>query len=165
LKGESVLVLNESIREVPLLTRRAIEALIAKPLLDAFSQEFGRNVVRTLAAEVIAQIARESGEQLAQVMGSRSLEAFSTLLDTWSEGGALEIEVLERTERSLSFNVTRCRYAELYEHLGMRGLGVILSCNRDFELVRGFNPAIELTRTQTIMEGAPLCDFRFVKTG
>ena len=25
----------------------------------------------------------------------------------------------------------------------------------------GFNPAIELTRTQTIMEGAPFCDFRF----
>jgi hypothetical protein len=32
---------------------------------------------------------------------------------------------------------------------------------RDFALVEGFNPKINLTRTQTIMEGADYCDFRF----
>lgn len=36
-----------------------------------------------------------------------------------------------------------------------------LSCNRDFSLVEGFNPAVKLTRTQTVMEGASYCDFRF----
>ena len=40
-------------------------------------------------------------------------------------------------------------------------LGASLSCQRDFSLVEGFNPAIRLTRTQTLMEGAPFCDFRF----
>lgn len=35
------------------------------------------------------------------------------------------------------------------------------SCNRDFSLVEGFNPAVKLTRTQTVMEGASYCDFRF----
>jgi hypothetical protein len=28
--------------------------------------------------------------------------------------------------------------------------------------VEGFNRAVKLTRTQTVMEGAPHCDFRFV---
>ncbi len=36
---------------------------------------------------------------------------------------------------------------------------------RDYTLAQGFNPAIELTRTQTIMEGAPFCDFRFRLSG
>jgi hypothetical protein len=40
-------------------------------------------------------------------------------------------------------------------------VGALLSCNRDFSLVEGFNPAVKLTRTQTVMEGASHCDFRF----
>jgi N-methylhydantoinase A len=32
---------------------------------------------------------------------------------------------------------------------------------RDFALIEGFNPDIQLTRTQTLMEGAPFCDFQF----
>jgi hypothetical protein len=71
------------------------------------------------------------------------------------------MEVLEQSENSFSFNVTRCRYAELYQALGIAELGAILSCNRDFSLIEGFNPDIHLTRTQTIMEGAAFCDFRY----
>ena len=37
----------------------------------------------------------------------------------------------------------------------------MLSCNRDFALIEGFNPTVKLERTQTIMEGATHCDFRY----
>ncbi|MBW2409434.1 MAG: L-2-amino-thiazoline-4-carboxylic acid hydrolase [Deltaproteobacteria bacterium] len=40
-------------------------------------------------------------------------------------------------------------------------LGTILSCSRDFALIKGFNPKINLKRTQTIMEGASYCDFSY----
>jgi hypothetical protein len=40
-------------------------------------------------------------------------------------------------------------------------MGALLSCNRDASLVEGFNPDVQLTRTQTIMGGATHCDFRF----
>ncbi len=33
--------------------------------------------------------------------------------------------------------------------------------HRDEALIEGFNPEIKLHRTQTIMEGATFCDFRF----
>jgi hypothetical protein len=49
----------------------------------------------------------------------------------------------------------------MYRALGLGDLGASLSCQRDFALVEGFNPAIALDRTQTLMEGAPFCDFRF----
>ena len=51
--------------------------------------------------------------------------------------------------------------AELYQSLGLKDLGATLSCNRDFTLIKGFNPRISLTRTRTIMEGAAFCDFRY----
>jgi hypothetical protein len=40
-------------------------------------------------------------------------------------------------------------------------MGTIFSCTRDFALVEGFNPNISLKRTQTIMQGADFCDFRY----
>jgi hypothetical protein len=110
---------------------------------------------------VIAGLARQSGADLARRLGAASLEAFAQCLDRWSEGGALEIDRLEQSAERLSFNVTRCRYAEMYTALGLGALGSSLSCQRDFSLSEGFNPAIRLTRTQTIMDGAPYCDFRF----
>ena len=61
----------------------------------------------------------------------------------------------------MSFNVTRCRYAEMYRELGMADLGGIFSCGRDGALSTGFNSRIKLARTQTIMEGASHCDFRY----
>jgi fumarate reductase iron-sulfur subunit len=83
------------------------------------------------------------------------------VLPLWSEGGALEIEVSEANTTKCSMNVTRCRYAEMYKRLGLGDYGHLLSCSRDFAFVEGFNPNIKLTRTQTIMEGADFCDFRF----
>lgn len=49
----------------------------------------------------------------------------------------------------------------MYRDLGVPELGVLLSCNRDHALIEGFSDNVTLTRTQTIMEGAPYCDFRF----
>lgn len=57
--------------------------------------------------------------------------------------------------------VTRCRYAEMYRALGIPELGETLSCSRDAALIEGFNPEVEFTRSQTIMQGAACCDFRY----
>lgn len=148
-------------QELPLLRRREIEARIVGPLVRAFAAEFGQPRVVEILRGVIRELARQSGAELAQSLGENSLTAFAATLDRWCQDGALEIEMLEQTPDRLSFNVTRCRYAEMYQALGLSELGSSLSCQRDFALIEGFNPAIRLTRTQTIMEQAACCDFRF----
>ncbi len=45
--------------------------------------------------------------------------------------------------------------------MGLGDIGHLLSCNRDGDFCIGYNPKMELTRTQTIMKGAPYCDFRY----
>jgi hypothetical protein len=149
------------IEAVPLLVRRCIEALMVKQMVEAFSEEFDPKRVVDLAARAIRRSAFKAGEELAATTNDRSLEAFSCILDTWRAGGALEIDIIEQTATTLFFNVTRCCFAEEYKKLGMPELGRTLSCIRDFELARGFNPDIRLERTQTIMDGSPFCDFRF----
>jgi len=146
---------------LPLLDQRELEARIVGPLIRAFAAEIGEDRALVIVREVIAGLARQSGAELAQVLGERTLDAFARSLSRWRENGALEIEILEQSPRQLSFNVTRCRYAEMYRALGMADLGSSLSCQRDFALAEGFNSEIQLTRTQTIMGGAHFCDFRF----
>jgi hypothetical protein len=51
----------------------------------------------------------------------------------------------------------------MYRELGIPELGALLSCSRDFALVEGFNPQVKRPGTQTNMEGASHCDFRFVR--
>jgi hypothetical protein len=148
------------VEQIPLLTRREIEARIVGPLLERFAEELGRETVLKLTQQVISKIAHEQGKQLADIFGGRTLGHFVKCLEMWKLGDALEIELLEQTEHRLSFNVTHCRYAEMCKELGIESLGITMSCSRDFALVEGFNPDIILTRNQTIMEGARFCDFR-----
>ncbi len=146
-----------------LLERREIEARIVGPLIRAFAAELGQERTIVILRQVIAELARQGGADLAKGLGEHSLEAFSRTLERWGENGALEIEMLEQSAERLSFNVVRCRYAEMYHALGLSELGASLSCHRDFKLAEGFSPEIRLDRTQTIMEGSPFCDFRFHK--
>jgi len=152
---------DTALNEMGVLKRREIEARIVGPLLEALSKEFGDERVREIAREVIVRIAREQGGRLADAAGGNSLAHFSDSLACWTKDDALQMDVLEQSDERLSFNVTRCRYAELYQALGIPELGAILSCNRDFSLIEGFNSEVSLTRTQTILGGASHCDFRF----
>ena len=151
--------------KLTLLQQREIEARVLGPLIRAVQAELGEEKALHLLRRVIAELARQSGAALARQVGEATLTAFACGRERWTEGGALELDLLEQSPERFSFNVTRCRYAEMYRALGLADLGSSLSCGRDFALIEGFNPAIRLTRTQTIMEGASHCDFRFVAPG
>src|SRR5262245_54072480 len=153
----------DTLNEIGVLRRREIEARVLMPVLKALGAEFGDDRVFAIARDVIIDVARQQGRELAEQMGGNDLTRFASALDNWKKGDAYRMETLEETPDRLSFNVTRCRYAEMYRSLGIPEVGALLSCNRDFSLVEGFNPDIALTRTQTIMQGASHCDFRFVK--
>lgn len=151
----------DKLNNVGVLKRREIEARIVAPLLERLGEEFGRDRVLELAAEVVVEVAQAQGDELAGHMGGNALADFAGSMDNWTKDGALEIEVLEQNETTFAFNVNRCRYAEMYRELGLPELGATLSCNRDGTMVQGFNPKIRFTRTQTIMGGADHCDFSY----
>ena len=148
-------------RRIGVLTRRETEARILAPLIEALGAEFGRERVLEVLRKAIITIAREQGAAMAQQSGDNDLGAFAGTLPAWTQDDALRIETLRQDETAFHFNVTRCRYAELYRELGIPELGALLSCNRDFALIEGFNPEVRLERRQTIMQGATHCDFRY----
>ena len=146
---------------VSLLAKREIEARMAAPLIEAFAREIGKERAMEVASEVIQSLAKQSGQQLAEQLGGNSLADLANGIALWQQGDAMNIELLEQSETTLAFHVVKCRYADMYREAGVQNYGMLLSCNRDFAMIQGFNPDITLSRTQTIMEGNPCCDFRY----
>ena len=148
--------------QVSHLLRREIQAPIAAALIREFGRTLGTDRAMEIAAAAVSTDAEAAGREAAARPGGGSLAGLERLVrEVWSAGDAMTVRFLEGTERRLSFDVTRCAYADLYERLGMRELGFCLSCSRDEPFARGFNPRLRLVRTRTIMQGASSCDFRF----
>ena len=146
------------------LERRKIEAGVLIPIVQAFQRAIGKERANEIAREVIMELARKDGERWAQQFGT-DLVAMAQVVSVWADGGSLDIEPVDRSAERLDFNVVRCQYAEFYKELGFPELGYLFHCSRDFGMVEGFSPNLMLKRTQTIMQGASHCDFRFVRKG
>jgi hypothetical protein len=144
---------------LPLLQQREIEAGVIAPLFRAFIAEVGEERAREIVGNVVRELAKQAG--CAAAAGGNDLAQLRQVVSKWTEGGALELTVLRDDAEAFEFNVTLCRFAEMYARLGLADLGGLLSCNRDGSMIEGFNPDIHLERTQTIMGGASHCDFRY----
>jgi hypothetical protein len=145
-----------------MLEKRKIEAEILKEVYETLKESHGEAVARTTIAESVRRSAIEQARQFAAAApGGPSLKAFQDVMPLWTKGGALEIEVQEKTDTTFTFNVTRCRYAETYKAMGLGEIGHLLSCNRDGAFCEGYDPKLKLERSQTIMQGASHCDFKY----
>src|ERR1700730_15626886 len=145
-----------------MLEKRKIEAEILKEVYETLKESHGEELPRTPSAESVRRSAIEQARQFAaSAPGGTSLKAFQDVMPLWTKGGALEIEVKERTDTTFTFNVVRCRYAETYKAMGLGEIGHLLSCNRDGAFCEGYDPKLKLDRSQTITQGANHCDFKY----
>ena len=145
------------------LQRRRIESRVLIPFIAACREKFGDAATRELVVATVRRLGREDGARWGASFGRDFAALKSVAEQVWAGGGGLEIDMLASDGERLEFNVTRCRYAEFYKELGLAELGYLFHCNRDHAVVDGLNPELKLTRTQTVMEGASHCDFRFAK--
>jgi len=145
-----------------MLELRRIEAAILKEVYDILLERHGKKEANAIITETITNSAVAQGKSIRD-QGDKEpdLEDFADLIPLWEMDGALEMDILHRSPDQLDFNVRKCRYSEMYVEMGLGEIGHLLSCNRDAAFCVGYNPKIELTRTQTIMQGASHCDFRF----
>jgi hypothetical protein len=145
-----------------MIEKRRIEAEILKHVYDTLVGSAGEAVAQATIAEAVRRSAIEQAQRFAAAAGGQtSLQSFIDRQSLWTKGGALEIEVRERTETTYAFDVVRCRYAEMYRAMGLGHIGHLLSCNRDFVFSEGYDPNLRLDRPQTIMQGGKCCNFRY----
>lgn len=147
---------------LPILEQRRIEAEVIKPIYEEMVAQLGKGRAQDILDAAIRKAAIAQGQSFAaEAEGGTNLETFADIQKHWTASGALEIEPVDRTPQTLDFNVTRCRYSEMYKAMGLGEIGHLLSCNRDGTFCEGYDPRIKLERTQTLMGGASHCDFRY----
>jgi len=145
-----------------MLEKRKIEAEILKEVYETLKESHGADVAKKTISESVRRSAIEQARAFAtSVPGGTSLKSFQDIQHLWTKGGSLEIEVKDQSDTTFTFNVVRCRYAETYKAMGLGEIGHLLSCNRDGAFCEGYDPKLKLERTQTIMQGASHCDFKY----
>ncbi len=151
---------------MPMIEKRRIEAELARDFYEVLQKFMSKPKAQEIIREAIAASAIRQGEALAAELGKApDLADFDSQSAPWYANDALKREVLHTAPERLDYNITRCAYAAMYKEMGLGEIGHLLSCNRDAAFCEGYSKDMELTRTQTIMEGADYCDFRYRMKG
>jgi len=148
--------------EIPVIERARIQAQVLVPLVKTLQAELGEERANALVRSALGPLYRELGEKWWRAQEASDLgRNVAPLFRRFAAGTALDYEVVKEAPDAFEFNVTGCRYAKFYQELGEPALGFLLVCSADFHMAEGFGPDVQLTRTQTIMQGASHCDFRY----
>jgi predicted ArsR family transcriptional regulator len=147
---------------VSVIERAKIQAEILVPLVKALQAELGEEQANRLVRSALGDLYRRYGEAFRRRHDESDLgDLLASAFASFSQDDALEYEVKEQSADAFEIAVTRCRYAEFYRALGEPELGFLLVCGADFPMAEGMGSDVSLSRTQTIMEGAGHCDFRY----
>lgn len=147
---------------MPMIERRRIEANILKHVYETLKASHGKDVAQKAIGDAVRAASIQQGAEFAAKVGGKTdMQSFADLQPLWTMEDALRIDVLRQDATTMDFNVTRCRYAEMYREMGLGEIGHLLSCQRDGTFCEGYDKRLKLTRSQTIMQGASHCDFRY----
>lgn len=148
--------------DIPLIEQVKIQARVLVPLVKALQAELGEERANAIVRKALGALYRKYGEKWWRTQGALNLgEKIASAFEMFAAGDALEYKVVKKTPDAFELNVTECRYAKFYYEIGAPELGFLLTCSADFLYAEGFGADVQLTRTQTIMQGASHCDFRY----
>ena len=147
---------------ISVLEQAKIQAQVLVPLVKALQAELGEERANAVVRKALGDIYRRLGEQWWRAKDSTHVgENMARAFAAFGKGDALDYSVRAQSQDAYDIDVTGCRYAQFYQELGEPELGFLLVCSLDFPFAEGFGAGVELTRTQTIMQGASHCDFRY----
>jgi hypothetical protein len=148
--------------DIPIIEQVKIQAQVLVPLVRALQAELGEEPANAIVRKVLGDMYRKYGEKWWRTQGALSLgEKMASAFDRFAAGDALDYEVIKQAPDAFELNVTGCRYANFFNQIDAPELGFLLICSADFPMTEGFGADVQLTRTQTIMQGASHCDFRY----
>lgn len=149
---------------ISMIEQAKIQARVLVPLVRALQAELGEERANAIVRKALGDMYRQLSERWWQARSSSNLgDNMASAFSTYAAGNGLDYDVIKRSPDAFEVNVTGCRYAQFYKELGVPELGFLLVCSADFPMAEGFGGDITLTRTQTIMQGANHCDFRYMR--
>lgn len=141
--------------ELTNLERMRIQMEYAVPLVRDLQRLLGEEAVNEALARRVELLAAEQ----AQPGSKADFGRMEAGMELYARGDALDYDVIASDSDRFDVNITRCDYMRMMEDLGARDVGHLLICNLDYPMAA--RTGMALTRTQTQMQGASFCDFRY----
>jgi hypothetical protein len=148
---------------ISLLEKTRIQAQVLVPVMQAMRAEIGREKADALVRGAL----REWSKRLFATIGNgiegspgRKFAKMNTALAEVTER-EVTFDMHRRDKEALEFDITSCRFAEFFRALGEPELGALLICHVDADIADAGGGDVSFRRTQTLMQGASCCDFRY----
>jgi hypothetical protein len=147
---------------IPIIEQAKIQAQVLVPLVRALQTELGEARANALVRRALAEPYRRMGQRWREAKATGNVgDDMASAFTSFAKAGALDYSVRAKTQDTCEIDVTGCRYAEFYKEIGEPELGFLLVCSSDFAFGEGIDPGTTLARSQTIMQGASHCEFRY----
>jgi hypothetical protein len=149
---------------ISLLDEVKLQAAVILPILRSLRAEVGKEKADRIVGDSLRTWARDLYHRIGESKPGSPRQKWDAV---WAEdmrpriGDAVDRDMLKDDGAVREYNITRCQYAEFFRGLGEPELGGILLCDSDFHIADVAGSSIEFNRTQTIMQGAAYCDFRY----
>src|SRR5215468_6959173 len=149
--------------DISLLDKTRIQAQVLVPVLRALRAELGKEKADAIVRQALRDWSRQLFAAVGEGIEGSARRKWATLHTALAEVTEREVDVEMRRhdKEALEFDVTRCRFAEFFRALGEPELGALLVCETDIDIAAAGGAEVSFDRTQTIMQGAPSCTFRY----
>ncbi|MAB12466.1 L-2-amino-thiazoline-4-carboxylic acid hydrolase [Parvibaculum sp.] len=139
------------------------QAEVLVPVLHALRAEIGEEKANRLVLGAVAEERRRKLQCAAQNAGGPGKKAWASAMADLGRrvGDSVDYKWLRQEEGALDYDVTSCAFAQLFRAMDEPDLGRALVCDIDTDMATANAPNVELTREQTLMQGAPCCTFRY----
>jgi predicted ArsR family transcriptional regulator len=148
---------------ISMLDKTRIQAQVLVPVLRALRAEIGKEKADAIVKDALRDWSKQLFAAIGHDVEGSPRRKWAAMQGAFNDVTEREVtfDILRKDEEALHIDVTSCRFAEFFRALGEPELGALLVCHADVDIAAAVGGEVSLDRSQTIMQGAPSCTFRY----
>ena len=148
---------------ITLLDKTRIQAQVLVPMMRALRAEIGHKKADAIVRDALREWSKQLFAAIGDGIEGSPRRKWAAMQDALGDATLREVsfDMLRHDKEALEFNVTTCGFAEFFRALGEPELGALLVCQTDVDIAAAGQSEVHFDRSQTLMQGAPCCTFRY----
>jgi len=146
-----------------LLEKTRIQAQVLVPVMRALRAEIGREKADAIVRGALREWSRQLFAAIGESIDGSPRRKWAAMQGALNDVTAREVtfDILRQDKEALEIDVTTCGFADFFRTLGEPELGALLVCQTDIDIAAAGEGEVHFDRSQTLMQGAPCCTFRY----
>lgn len=148
---------------ISLLDKTRIQAQVLVPVMRALRAEMGNEKANALVKDALRDWSKQLFAAIGNDIEGSPRRKWATMQSALADVTEREVtfDMHRHDKEAYEFDVTSCRFAEFFRALGEPELGALLVCATDVDIAAAGGSDVSFSRSQTLMQGAPCCTFRY----